>query len=1070
MTNLKNQNYLHFKLPITINPIEFGKLIDQFDNKYIIQLNTTNNIVIISIRQIDNNNFVKFFRKGEFIFEFKDSKISENTFIRTILDQKYTFKDNKLISTEILINHFFSKLISLFVRNINSTTLLNYKSNLMKNIILIKNIENIYKNKKKELFILFELLLIFLIYIIFFVIFPEYSCETSMVALSGKNIIKLRRVPAKNIWNDIIFKINNKIFTRNLFEKIFNQFWDKIENEFTNSNHMFILFKIKYNNGELSSIGKVQRINKSDYSWYIDFIIESMKFKSEYYNEIQIDSLIFSYGFKSCKIKNKESFVKNKLTLQNYKNYNLPISTSPMDYGRLMTQKNLEESIFYILQNDKGQTITINKFANFNEVEYLKEGISLIKFKDILINENKFMRIVDNKKFYFENGEQILFQTEMKTKFIAKTQKTKDLVNNFITLDIETYIDGNTLIPFLICFYDGKKSYFFGLWDYENVEQMVLACLKSILIRKYKGYKVYVHNLAKFDIIFLLKYLVKVATIQPVIHNGRIISVTVNFGKNSEYQIEFRDSYLILLKSLRELCGAFKVETIKSIFPFFFVNANNLNYIGKVPDYKYFIDISKNDYNEYKSKFNNNWNLENEVVKYCEIDCISLYQIIYKFNDFIFNLFSVNIHRYPTLPSLAFGIFRSNFMPEKRVPQLSGKIAADIRSGYTGGSCEVYIPKFVSKPGVKMKCLDVNSLYPSQMESQLMPVGIPTFFEGDINSVDTKAFGFFFCRIIAPDDILHPILQTHVNTHGGKRTMAPIGQWEDMLFSEEMKNAIKLGYKIEVLWGYTFEKENIFKEYVDFLWNLRSEYSSSHPLNYIAKILMNSLYGRFGMDDNFMNISIIHKDYYPDFENKYLDYIEEKIELEDYFIVFYNSGESSEESDNGTHNVSIGIAAAITAYARVHMSQFKNNPKINLYYTDTDSVYTDSEIDESLINPKVLGKLKLENTCNKAIFLSPKVYCLETIDNKTIYKVKGLKHEVELIMNDFEQLLNKDALISKSQDKWRRKLSEGKIDILKEVYTLEVTDNKRKLIYDENNKLIGTSPYSINKFMEIINK
>jgi hypothetical protein len=35
---------------------------------------------------------------------------------------------------------------------------------------------------------------------------------------------------------------------------------------------------------------------------------------------------------------------------------------------------------------------------------------------------------------------------------------------------------------------------------------------------------------------------------------------------------------------------------------------------------------------------------------------------------------------------------------------------------------------------------------------------------------------------------------------------------------------------------------------------------------------------------------------------------------------------------------------------------------------------------------------------------------------------------------------------------------------------LKVTDNKRKLIYDENNKLIDTTPYIINSEKEIINK
>lgn len=36
-------------------------------------------------------------------------------------------------------------------------------------------------------------------------------------------------------------------------------------------------------------------------------------------------------------------------------------------------------------------------------------------------------------------------------------------------------------------------------------------------------------------------------------------------------------------------------------------------------------------------------------------------------------------------------------------------------------------------------------------------------------------------------------------------------------------------------------------EYVIKMFNLRVLYSKDHPMNYIAKILMNSLYGRLGM-------------------------------------------------------------------------------------------------------------------------------------------------------------------------------------------------------------------------------
>ena len=149
------------------------------------------------------------------------------------------------------------------------------------------------------------------------------------------------------------------------------------------------------------------------------------------------------------------------------------------------------------------------------------------------------------------------------------------------------------------------------------------------------------------------------------------------------------------------------------------------------------------------------------------------------------------------------------------------------------------------------------------------------------------------------------------------------------------------------------------------------------------------------------------------------------------------------------------------------MSQFKNNPKINLYYTDTDSAYTDSELDDDLISSTVLGKLKLENISDKAIFLAPKVYCLNTENNGLIYKVKGLKHEIELTMNDFENLLYKDVFLEKSQTKWFKNIEKGHISVLEQIYTLKVTDNKRELIYDKNNKLINTKPYIINNKKDI---
>jgi hypothetical protein len=165
--------------------------------------------------------------------------------------------------------------------------------------------------------------------------------------------------------------------------------------------------------------------------------------------------------------------------------------------------------------------------------------------------------------------------------------------------------------------------------------------------------------------------------------------------------------------------------------------------------------------------------LKEEAIKYCKIDCISLYQILFKFNNLIFKLFSKNIHHFPTLSALAFDIFRSNFMKENTIPQITGQVDKDIRSGYTGGAVDMYIPK--APKDIKIKGYDVNSLYPSQMQSRVMPIGNPTYFNGNILKIDKNAFGFFYCKITAPDNIHHPILQTRVKINGVTKTIAPIG-------------------------------------------------------------------------------------------------------------------------------------------------------------------------------------------------------------------------------------------------------------------------------------------------------
>jgi hypothetical protein len=86
---MKYQNYKHYQLPITMDPLNYGKLLEQIGNKYIIQL-TTKNIAVIT--QYDKENFIKIFKNGDLVLEFRDKFLQENTFIRTINNTRFTFK------------------------------------------------------------------------------------------------------------------------------------------------------------------------------------------------------------------------------------------------------------------------------------------------------------------------------------------------------------------------------------------------------------------------------------------------------------------------------------------------------------------------------------------------------------------------------------------------------------------------------------------------------------------------------------------------------------------------------------------------------------------------------------------------------------------------------------------------------------------------------------------------------------------------------------------------------------------------------------------------------------------
>lgn len=250
-----------------------------------------------------------------------------------------------------------------------------------------------------------------------------------------------------------------------------------------------------------------------------------------------------------------------------------------------------------------------------------------------------------------------------------------------------------------------------------------------------------------------------------------------------------------------------------------------------------------------------------------------------------------------------------------------------------------------------------------------------------------------------------------------------------------MKLAKQLGYKINIIKGYSFNKEeNIFKDYVETLYDIKSTAGNNKSLKSVAKLFLNSLLGRFGLrlDSNITDIV----------DEKQFDRIASTRAINSYvqlnnntYLVNYNtdidldickgsSVDISKVSDilvnneNVTRNkydsVSVPISAAITAYGRIHMAKIKLeilNKGGKIYYSDTDIIVTNIELPESMVNNKDIGKLKLEHKVKEAYFISNKTYCIIDNNDELTKKAKGVNRN-QLTLKDYKDMYTKNKSIT----------------------------------------------------------
>lgn len=157
-------------------------------------------------------------------------------------------------------------------------------------------------------------------------------------------------------------------------------------------------------------------------------------------------------------------------------------------------------------------------------------------------------------------------------------------------------------------------------------------------------------------------------------------------------------------------------------------------------------------------------------------------------------------------------------------------------------------------------------------------------------------FGFLEAYVVCPKYISRPFLpyKDQIGT-----LVFPIGKFVGLYYSEELKFAHNLGYHIIPLRGYLFEKKDSpFKGFVSHLYErrLESKKSGNKAMSYFYKIIMNFLYGRFGINLQSIVTEICNQKNYEDLMKKDNFQTTEKL-TNHYYIVNYITNKNSINND-----------------------------------------------------------------------------------------------------------------------------------------------------------------------------
>ncbi len=347
-----------------------------------------------------------------------------------------------------------------------------------------------------------------------------------------------------------------------------------------------------------------------------------------------------------------------------------------------------------------------------------------------------------------------------------------------------------------------------------------------------------------------------------------------------------------------------------------------------------------------------------------------------------------------TVGSQSFSAFRHRFMTEKILIHTDVKVIELERLSYHGGRVECfYIGDYNS---TKVYNLDINSMYPYIMSTTKLPNQLLKYYDNcpiEIFNRYRKSHAYIAEALLEISSPILPVIQKG-------RLVFPIGTVQGVFSKPELEYAASLGYLRSVKAVAFYSEKILFKEFVDFFYKSRQQFkqSGNDQFAYISKILMNSLYGKFGQKITEYEKWGINKSVSDHAGVTYDTTLGRSIKYRciDGIIEY----ETSEHEANDSF---VAIASTITSAARVYLAKIIQSAGWeNVLYCDTDSVFVNFKGYtrlKSIIDPTTLGRLKVEGVSDSVSIFGNKRYSFgDKIRNK------GIRSDARLVgVNVYEQ-------------------------------------------------------------------